>query len=139
MPVEPREHLRQTQAALARTLRGLGPVPAGFDSERLALAAASLRRKRLHSAARAWPALSRSLGLQFEPLFAEYASVRPLQISPREDALEFARFLRQRNKLPAAFHRACRSERIRRQLARTATALMRLVRQTAKSAVSRVF
>jgi hypothetical protein len=51
-----RERLAAEQAALVRALVDGGPVPAGFDPDRVRATAAALARKRAHEVARAWPA-----------------------------------------------------------------------------------
>ena len=58
--------------------------PAGFDEKRLELASQSLSRKRARSAARAWPDLSRSLGMdfdRFQRIFVAPASVSVIRYS----------------------------------------------------------
>jgi len=103
MQVENRRNLRDAQTGLARALSGCGTAPAGFDTERLALAAQSLRLKRRRSAARAWPALSRRMGKEFAVLFAEYAARTPVPESPGEDIRVFTRYLAKHGKLPKGF------------------------------------
>jgi len=101
---------------LARALCGTGAAPGGFDPNRLALAAKALRTKRLHAAARAWPSLSRRLGKEFGPQFAIYASGTPVPPTPRQDIMNFARFLGERRKLPADFLRGAHEGKLRARL-----------------------
>jgi hypothetical protein len=96
--------LARQQAALAACLAGAAPPPPGFDAGRVGTAAAMLRSKRRWSAARAWPALARALGDDFEPLFGEYARHHAMAegTTPRDDAAAFARWLATRDALPVA-------------------------------------
>ncbi len=92
---EPRARLAARQAALMKALAGTGSVPAGFDTDRLRVAAASLASKRQRQAAHAWPALARALGERFVPLFGAYAVAAPLpeQGGPLADGRAFAQTL----------------------------------------------
>jgi hypothetical protein len=103
MSAEARDHLAARQAELMRALVSGASAPAGFQADRVRVAASSLRAKRCRSVARAWPSLTTALGTRYEPLFAEYAA-RPLPGagSPLEDGYAFARWLRARNQLPDA-------------------------------------
>lgn len=69
--------LAEQQAALVRALTGQGPVPLGFDADRVEVVARSLVMKRLRSVRRAWPGLARGLGDRFDPLFMAYATKVP--------------------------------------------------------------
>jgi len=110
---EQRQKLHSAQMALALALRGTAAAPNGFDQARLGLACSALRSKRLHAAARAWPALEQALGQSFARLFADYAANFPTPSTPTEDAIAFARFLAARQSLPKALRRAVRLERVR--------------------------
>jgi hypothetical protein len=105
-PPEPegRRRLAAAQADLVRALTGAGPPPPGFAAERLRAAAAALHRKRLRSAARAWPQLARALGGDFKQRFLAFAARVPLPElgGPLADGYQFARELLARSELPAA-------------------------------------
>jgi hypothetical protein len=72
-----RERLADEQAALVRALVDGGPVPAGFDPDRVRATAAALARKRAREVARAWPALAAELGDDFTARFLADAARRP--------------------------------------------------------------
>jgi hypothetical protein len=98
-----RARLAAEQAALVRALVGGGPVPAGFDPERVRATAAALGRKRAGEVARAWPLLAAELGDDFGEWFLAFAARRP---PPRRggalaDGLAFARALARAGRLPA--------------------------------------
>ena len=84
---------RQAQL-LDALLRGDEP-PAGFDAAQAAAAGSSLRRKRGHAVAQAWPALAVALGDAFATRFDAFARTvdAPPSGSPLEDGLAFARTL----------------------------------------------
>jgi hypothetical protein len=126
MQPDARRNLQQAQTELARALCGEADVPIGFDPSRLALAAASLRRKRLKSAMRAWPALKEAVEPRFADRFATYASRHPVPATPREDAANFARFLREQGELPEQLQRAERRERWRRRFQKLGRPILRL-------------
>src|SRR5262249_22125644 len=101
LSAETRRRLADSQAELVQGLTGRGPLPAGFDQERVRIAAEALARKRLRSAARAWPALHRALGEKFAPHFEEYAASAPLprEGGPLADGRAFVQFLAGRGEL----------------------------------------
>jgi hypothetical protein len=101
---EARARLATQQAALVTALVARGAPPPDFDRACLQAAAASLGHKRARAAARAWPALARTLGLRFDELFATYAAAAPLprQGGPLADGRAFARWLAARRELPEA-------------------------------------
>ena len=70
--------LAEQQAALVRALTGQGPPPVGFDVRRVGGVARSLVMKRLRSVRRVWPGLARGLGEEFDRLFVDYATGRPI-------------------------------------------------------------
>jgi hypothetical protein len=70
--------LAEQQAALVRALTGQGPPPVGFDAGRVGVVARSLVMKRLRSVRRVWPGLARALGDDFDRLFVNYATGRPI-------------------------------------------------------------
>jgi hypothetical protein len=85
-----RGKLRLAQAALVAALVAGAPLPAGFDSARVAAAARALLRKRAGEVARSWPELARSYGSRWPKDFAGWAAERP----PRGswlDGWDFAR------------------------------------------------
>jgi hypothetical protein len=90
---------RQAQL-LDALLRGDEP-PAGFDAAQACAAGSSLRRKRGHAVALAWPALALELGDTFATRFDAFArSVdAPQSGSPLADGLAFARTLEAEAKL----------------------------------------
>jgi hypothetical protein len=90
-----RSRLAARQAELVRALTGQGEPPAGFDPARLLAAARSLARKRMREVARAWPALSGSLGDTFAARFRDFAAVTPspTEGGPLADGRAFVRTL----------------------------------------------
>ena len=72
-----RERLAAEQAALVRALVDGGPVPGGFDPDRVRATSAALARKRAREVARAWPALAAELGEDFTAWFLADAARRP--------------------------------------------------------------
>lgn len=56
-----------------KALVGEGPVPEGFDTDRLKMNAHSLSSKRLRSVKSSWPALAEHLGEDFDRLFKDFA------------------------------------------------------------------
>lgn len=91
--------LAARQAALVAALVAGGPLPAGFDAQRVGAAAAALRRKRAGEVARAWPLLAADLGTGFRPRFATWAEGRP-SAGSFADGFAYARFLRDSGELP---------------------------------------
>lgn len=73
-----RQLLVKQQADLVRALVARGPVPAGFDAQRVQAAARSLVNKRRQSVARAWPKLVEAVGATFVAAFTQYAEANPL-------------------------------------------------------------
>jgi hypothetical protein len=92
---DPRSRLAEQQAQLVRALVGQDELPAGFDAERLRLAAGSLLNKRLREVERAWPALARCLGEHWNARFTAFARTTPPPPAggPLADGLAFARTL----------------------------------------------
>lgn len=74
----PRASLAEQQAALVAALTGNGPVPAGFDVDRVQAAADALAAKRARAVAQAWPGLRAMLGNTLRARFATYAATTPL-------------------------------------------------------------
>lgn len=94
-----RAELAAAQAALVAALVAGGPLPAGFDPDRVDAARRALLRKRAGEVARAWPLLAGGLGTAFTPRFVRWATGRP-PAGSRADGLAFARFLREQGELP---------------------------------------
>jgi hypothetical protein len=87
-----RERLAAEQAGLVQALVAGAAVPAGFDEERVRLAARSLINKRLREVALAWPALARCLGETYRPRFTAFAEKHPptAEGGPLADGQAFA-------------------------------------------------
>jgi len=100
--VSPRERLAAEQAALVRALVGGGPVPGGFDPERVRATSAALARKRAREVARTWPGLAAELGPDFTELFRADAARRPppARGGALADGLAFADALARKGRLP---------------------------------------
>jgi transposase len=96
-----RERLAGQQAALVRALVGGGPVPRGFDPERLRATSAALAHKRARDVARAWPLLAADLGEEVTRRFAAAAARRPAPArgGALADGLAFARALARQGRL----------------------------------------
>jgi hypothetical protein len=90
-----RHRLAQAQAELVRALVVQGPVPAGFDENRVRAAARSLVHKRRQTVARVWPKLVEILGGAFTEAFMQYAAAHPLPAcaAPLADGRAFLRWL----------------------------------------------
>lgn len=101
-----RAELAAAQLALAKALLDDGPVPPGFDAERVALLKGTLSHKRARSAGQAWPSLQRLLGIHFAAQFAEVVAPTPLakEHGPLLDGLRLAEKLERERRLdvPAA-------------------------------------
>jgi hypothetical protein len=97
-----RERLAAEQAALVRALVGGGPVPSGFDPDRVRATSAALARKRAREVARAWPALAAELGRDFTAAFLAHAAGTPPPAGggALADGLAFADSLARRGRLP---------------------------------------
>jgi hypothetical protein len=109
-----RERLAAVQAALVRALVGGGPLPGGFDPDRVRATAAALARKRAREVARAWPVLAAELGQAFTGEFLADAARRPppARGGALADGLAFADALARRGRLPG-------NARVERLLARS--------------------
>jgi hypothetical protein len=97
-----RERLAAGQAALVRALVGGGPVPGGFDPDRVRATSTALDRKRAREVARAWPVLAAELGEEFTGRFLAFAAGRPppARGGALADGLAFARALAGQGRLP---------------------------------------
>jgi hypothetical protein len=93
--------LAAEQAALVRALVAGGPVPEGFEPDRVRATAAALARKRAREVARAWPALAADLGEVFTDRFVAFATGRPPPATggAMADGLAFARALARQGRL----------------------------------------
>jgi hypothetical protein len=89
---ESRRQLAAAQAELVRALTGAGPLPAGFDAERVQRATRSLINKRVAEVARLWPALAAALGERYAERFRTFAATTPPPHSggPLADGRAFA-------------------------------------------------
>jgi hypothetical protein len=90
-----RERLAAEQAALVRALVDGGPVPDGFDPDRVRATSTAPARKRAREVARAWPVLAAELGEDFTGRFLAFAAGRPPpgRGGALADGLAFARAL----------------------------------------------
>ncbi|SEQ45930.1 hypothetical protein SAMN05216481_108130 [Streptomyces radiopugnans] len=88
-----RRRLATVQAALLGALVADGPVPAGFDPERLEIQRRALVAKRASVIAGIAPELPDVLGDQYRPAFAAYARGRPMTGGYRPDAMRFVAHL----------------------------------------------
>jgi len=81
MTTAARQKLAATQAELVRALVARGPIPAGFDENRLRITARSLISKRRQALAQIWPTIVRGIGTPFVERFTTYAAEHPLPLS----------------------------------------------------------
>ena len=93
--------LAARQAALVDALVAGGPVPAGFDADRLAVARRALVRKRAGAVAAQWPLLVASLGPDWPAVFATSVEGRP-PTTALDDGWRLARTLHERGELGTA-------------------------------------
>lgn len=101
-----RERLARAQAGLLAALVAGGPVPPGFDPERVRIQARALRAKRADIVAKVAPELPAILGeAEYRRLFAAYALQHPLRANYRWDALDFAAHALAHGGLPRARRR----------------------------------
>jgi hypothetical protein len=97
-----RERLARAQEELVRALGTGAAPPAGFDAERLRVAAQALVDKRRRLVERRWPTLASALGADFAPRFEAWAREHPMTVepSPLADGRRFAESLRVAGLLP---------------------------------------
>ncbi|MGW2845658.1 multinuclear nonheme iron-dependent oxidase, partial [Streptomyces sp. NPDC001274] len=88
-----RDRLATGQHGLLAALVAGGPVPAGFDRERLAVQSRALAAKRAGVVAKVAPELPEILGTGYRSAFLAYAAARPMSAGYRRDALDFAESL----------------------------------------------
>ncbi|RDI22922.1 hypothetical protein [Lentzea flaviverrucosa] len=91
-----RERLAARQTELLNALLANGPVPAGFDEQRLGVERRALLSKRRGIVRMLGPAVADELGDRFRPLFDAYAAEHPRRAGSRarEDAASFAEWCR---------------------------------------------
>jgi hypothetical protein len=99
-----RERMAARQAELVRALVAKGPIPAGFDQDRVKTLARTLVNKRRQALARLWPTLVRIFGDAYVERFTNYAQAHPIPASGNvfEDGREFLRCLETQGPLPDA-------------------------------------
>ncbi|WP_433340308.1 DUF692 domain-containing protein [Streptomyces sp. CA-253872] len=90
VPEAGRTRLAGERHALLSALVAGGPVPGGFDAERLAVQAGALAGKRGQVVGKVAPELPHLLGARYRAAFRAYATTRPLTGGYRRDALDFA-------------------------------------------------
>ncbi|MCT2585466.1 hypothetical protein [Actinophytocola gossypii] len=102
-----RDELAARQAELVRALLAGGPVPPGFDPDRIRVEAAALHAKRRAVAERLRPDLADDLGEDFGTLFDTWAATRPRRagVSFRADLADFASWLSSRGRRRPALRR----------------------------------
>ena len=122
-----RERLAAEQAALVRALVAGGPVPGGFDPDRVRATSTALAHKRACEIARAWPVLAAELGEDFGGRFLAFAAGRPPPVrgGALADGLAFARALARQGRLPgdARVEALAAAARLSRSPARLAATL----------------
>lgn len=84
--------LAARQAELVAALVAGGPVPAGFDPDRLTATRRALLRKRAGEAAAEWPLLAASCGLSWFATFAGHRDGHP-PVGALRDGWDLARLL----------------------------------------------
>lgn len=91
----PRTSLAEQQVALVAALTGNGPVPAGFDTQRIQAAGNALAAKRARAVAQVWPCVRTMLDTEFRTRFDAYAAQAPLPElgGPLADGRAFIRAL----------------------------------------------
>lgn len=102
-PSAARERLAARQAELLNALLANGPVPPGFDEQRVAVERRALLSKRRGIVRMLGPEVANELGDRFRPLFDAYAVEHPRQTGSRarEDAAAFAEWCRAAGELSA--------------------------------------
>lgn len=97
-----RERLATQQAELLNALLAKGPVPPGFDEQRVDVERRALLSKRRSIVRMLGPAVADELGDRFRPLFDAYAVEHPRRSGSRarEDAAAFAEWCRAAGELP---------------------------------------
>lgn len=88
-----RDALAEQQESLLSALVASGPVPAGFDADRIRLQARILAVKRCKVVAKVAPELPALLGDRYRSLYLAYARRTPLTGGHRRDSVRFAEHL----------------------------------------------
>lgn len=88
-----RLRLARAQNGLLAALVAGGPVPPGFDPERIRMQSRALAGKRGEVTAKVAPELTVILGKRFRPSFLSYALAHPHPGRARADAMAFAQHL----------------------------------------------
>lgn len=88
-----RRRLAGAQSALLAALVAGGPVPAGFDRDRLRVQSRALIAKRASVVAGIAPELPSVLGDRYRPAYFSYARDRPMTGGYRPDAMHFVAHL----------------------------------------------
>jgi hypothetical protein len=92
--------LAERQAALVAALVAGGPLPPGFDADRIAATRRALLRKRAAEAARQWPLLAASFGAAWPDVFAAHRAGHEPG-GPLRDGWDVALALREHGELTA--------------------------------------
>lgn len=102
-PSAARERLAIRQAELLNALLANGPVPPGFDEQRVEVERRALLSKRRGIVRMLGPEIANELGDRFRPLFDAYAVAHPRQAGSRarEDVAAFAEWCRDAGELSA--------------------------------------
>lgn len=85
-----RAELARRQGELLTALVAGGPIPAGFDEQRVRVQIHGLAAKRRDTVSRVDPTLELILGHEYGPLFLRYATAHPMAGGYRTDARAFA-------------------------------------------------
>lgn len=87
--------LAEQQAEVMAALLRRGPIPPGFDAQRMHAAASVLASKRAKGVARAWPSLEHMLGAEWPMFFQRYGQHvhAPAQGGALADGRAFVRWL----------------------------------------------
>lgn len=100
MSADSRAKLAARQVELMKSLTD-DTAMAGFDADRLHVAAMSLQQKRMRTVERSHPCLASALGTTFAELFNEYARKHQIPAQgPTTDARQFIDYMAKAGKLP---------------------------------------
>ncbi|WP_436788665.1 hypothetical protein [Yinghuangia sp. YIM S10712] len=110
-----RDELTRRQTELLTALVAGGPIPEGFDTERIRVQTTALAAKRRSGVERALPHLAAALGERWPGAFMDWARTHPKPAvgGSRADGHAFAEYLRMRGELPEPLVEA-RTSRTRR-------------------------
>ncbi|WP_436777465.1 hypothetical protein [Yinghuangia sp. YIM S09857] len=103
-PTAARAELARRQTDLLAALVAGGPVPAGFDPERIRVQSVALAAKRREGVLRTLPMLATAFGDRWPRVFMEWARTHPKPAvgGSRADAAAFAEYLAAQDELPEA-------------------------------------